>query len=687
MAEVASMSTSSVEMKPQEDVSTQLFEFFLRIRHSYDFGSLFETIDEASDESELDTILGNLGEDNAQLGAHHALLKGQTPLHMAVIANRFWAVNRLLEAGAPVDATDCEGLRPLHFACRKGNIKIVNKLMSARADINVVSNYGVTPLGEACERGQKDVVSLLLISNADAQVTQEHERPPLQTAVKYGYTEIVELFLRKYHDIIDTTDNNGQTPLHIASQHESRTMVDLLLKYGANPALTDKEQRLPLHCACQYSSKSVVENLLWEEAARNRINAGDCQGQTALHYAATRVQDEICEILLRNGANIDTRDHDGRTPLMVAVQQGHFRNPSSVDSRTLSFESSLSDESDGCPEVVDFLLDNDAKLDLSDVKGNTVLHIAACQGSGDKVGMILDKMDGKQHSMTNSDGNTALALAFQRLRPTDIMRAMLEKLSIVDFGRDGEEEVAEEERVLFWAAESHDRHAMVPLILKKGKGLGQKPQPFGSESWTSIEWVAHREMPLLLWVLLINVPDGETEEGRKAALDRINRPATIIGHQAGHENDDASEDLGNDNQSPSKQLVRDILRDPNIFRPNSLPKSTSRKKEPLRPPVAGRKQPSALSDMEAAVVEFYELPETGDKCNTSALLRRFRPVKDVIYKDGPVKIMKEAKGALGGIFEKEALASSNEFTESRKLYARCNEQTPVFRWVHLPATN
>jgi len=43
---------------------------------------------------------------------------------------------------------------------------------------------------------------------------------------------------------------------------------------------------------------------------------------TPLHICARNNHSKICEILIRNGAEIDTKGHDGRTPLFVAIRNG-----------------------------------------------------------------------------------------------------------------------------------------------------------------------------------------------------------------------------------------------------------------------------------------------------------------------------------------------------------------------------
>ena len=51
------------------------------------------------------------------------------------------------------------------------------------------------------------------------------------------------------------------------------------------------------------------------------VNAANDQGQTALHFAAM-ASDDIVRLLAANGANLEAKDRQGRTPLDAALGVG-----------------------------------------------------------------------------------------------------------------------------------------------------------------------------------------------------------------------------------------------------------------------------------------------------------------------------------------------------------------------------
>ena len=71
-------------------------------------------------------------------------------------------VNRLLDAGIEVDATDKRGRTPLYYAAMAGHVEIVQALIAADAEVNARDNSDFVPLHGAAACGQLKAVELLL---------------------------------------------------------------------------------------------------------------------------------------------------------------------------------------------------------------------------------------------------------------------------------------------------------------------------------------------------------------------------------------------------------------------------------------------------------------------------------------------------------------------------------------------
>lgn len=111
--------------------------------------------------------------DSAMLGyeAVTALLTEAMPdtsmtLHPAALFGFEDQVNRLIECGANVNATDAEGRTPLHVASCSGNESIVRLLLDKGADINSRDQMERSPLTMAVDAGHESIARLLVEKGA-----------------------------------------------------------------------------------------------------------------------------------------------------------------------------------------------------------------------------------------------------------------------------------------------------------------------------------------------------------------------------------------------------------------------------------------------------------------------------------------------------------------------------------------
>ena len=121
-------------------------------------------------------------------------------------------------------------------------------------------------------------------------------------------------------------------------------------------------------------------------------------GQRGLHLAAMTNQRKIAAELVKAGAEVEARDHLGRTPLLQAARSGQ-------------------------PNMIDFLLRNRADIKAQDKEGNTVLHLAAEGISADTIIALIER--GADVSARNKEGGTAIdvALAHGNRAMAELIRA------------------------------------------------------------------------------------------------------------------------------------------------------------------------------------------------------------------------------------------------------------------------
>jgi ankyrin repeat protein len=115
----------------------------------------------------------------------------------------------------------------------------------------------------------------------------------------------------------NTIDPSGRQGLFLAVQEGSLKAAEALVAWPKTDVeWHNAKGESPLMIACLKGYKDLVRKLIARDAAVNKT------GWTPLHYAATKGQLEIMEILLDESAYIDAESPNRTTPLMMAAMYG-----------------------------------------------------------------------------------------------------------------------------------------------------------------------------------------------------------------------------------------------------------------------------------------------------------------------------------------------------------------------------
>ena len=119
-------------------------------------------------------------------------------------------------------------------------------------------------------------------------------------------------------------DENGYTPLMLASEWARTEIVKKLLEYGADPNAQTKIGYTTLMYASMWRGRTEIVKLLIEAGADP--NAKDKFGDTLLLYVSRIGETEIVKLLLADPkTNINAKDEDGNTALMLASMRARAR--------------------------------------------------------------------------------------------------------------------------------------------------------------------------------------------------------------------------------------------------------------------------------------------------------------------------------------------------------------------------
>jgi ankyrin repeat protein len=160
------------------------------------------------------------------------------------------------------------------------------------------------------------VLMLLAGTTAAAAATSE-----VADAAMRGDREAVRAALARKADV-NAAQVDGTTALHWAVERDDVELAELLLTAGARVSTRTREGVMPLQLAAINGSASMVDRLL--KAGADANGSLTPAGDTAVMMAARTGAIGAIRVLVEAGANVNARETwGGTTALMWAVSEGH----------------------------------------------------------------------------------------------------------------------------------------------------------------------------------------------------------------------------------------------------------------------------------------------------------------------------------------------------------------------------
>ncbi|MEO8256305.1 MAG: ankyrin repeat domain-containing protein [Acidobacteriota bacterium] len=261
------------------------------------------------------------------------------------------------------------GWTALMYAARDGAAGAVGMLADQKADLNLQDPDGTTALMLAIINAHFDTAAVLIDKGADPNVVDSTGTAALYAAVdmhtlgpmlsrpapklvdKLDAADIVKMLLAKggnpnarlkrpiigrHHTPTgDASLGEGATALARAAKSNDLELMRMLFDAGADPRLTLKDRTTvgmiasaggavvgAYAAAIPVTEASSLEALKLCVQHGVDINAFNSNGGTALHSAAARGANSLVTYLAEQGAKLDMKDKQGRTPLDVALGVG-----------------------------------------------------------------------------------------------------------------------------------------------------------------------------------------------------------------------------------------------------------------------------------------------------------------------------------------------------------------------------
>ncbi|XP_065890705.1 transient receptor potential cation channel subfamily A member 1 homolog isoform X2 [Dysidea avara] len=404
--------------------------------------------------------------DTPDIEVNKSNLQGYTPLHYASAGKKTEIITMLLDKGADLFSKTARGYIPIHIACQKGSSEILEHLITKSPSekqqqmLEAKDNNGNTPLLLAAEAQSQAAFNLLQTTyKCDSNAKTNCGDTVLHKFAK-NYDAMLNPQLledTQYLTMMDGGNSARDSPLHIACQRGHWKTAVVLIEKNADFELKNAVGNTPLVVAIAGGKREVVlhmlqainkvKNMTYKEIlnlpTRNNntiiqwaiesdhtvlveavlqidlhlATESDCDtGKTLLHIAASSGALCTTKILLNNKhvcELLQSADVDGKTPLMLAAQNGHLEcvkvlhdpdgNMMMCSSDTDGPNSGLNivDKDgytalhlaclNGHDSVVKYLCTCNADLEACEGEGGTPLSCAASQGHKHIINYLLEQ--------------------------------------------------------------------------------------------------------------------------------------------------------------------------------------------------------------------------------------------------------------------------------------------------------
>jgi ankyrin repeat protein len=178
-------------------------------------------------------------------------------LYRAVHVGDINQLERHLHWGADVNAPDPDGNMPLHVASARGRLIVARMLLDGGAEVDARNRDGQTPLYVALMNGRTQLAQMLVQRGA-----QFDPDGLLREVARNGVADrdVIRYLVANGGDI-NSSDKNGDTPLHLAVRQGERVVAKHLIDQGADVNALNQAGEAPLDIAIRRDDSDITQLL------------------------------------------------------------------------------------------------------------------------------------------------------------------------------------------------------------------------------------------------------------------------------------------------------------------------------------------------------------------------------------------------------------------------------------------
>ncbi|KAL4924098.1 ankyrin repeat-containing domain protein [Aspergillus undulatus] len=208
-------------------------------------------------------------------------------------------------------------------------------------------------------------VQRLLGEHGDADILgarDKDENNALMVAARFRCDEVLKLLLPHSNGVDTSRNKDGDSSLHLALYSGKESTARLLMQYTSDVNMRNSSYATPLAIAVQFQSATIVRELI---DRGGDIACIDFKKQSLLHHAVRRGDEAIASVLLEYNSPRTLENYAAQTPLSVGVRAQRAG-------------------------IVRLSLDNGASVDERDGEGHTLLMNAVLAGSLKMAKVLID---------------------------------------------------------------------------------------------------------------------------------------------------------------------------------------------------------------------------------------------------------------------------------------------------------
>uniref|UniRef100_A0A0K0DPW3 phospholipase A2 n=1 Tax=Angiostrongylus cantonensis TaxID=6313 RepID=A0A0K0DPW3_ANGCA len=263
--------------------------------------------------------------------------EGKYPLHLAIEMHRLKIVRRMLKLGADASVKDINvfllflGLNVLHFCLPFFMLFPLFQLLwefdECHGLINQTNNEGYAPVMLAIRAANPRCFATLLNFGAELSMRVQGRNPLFEAMQSKGKNAELVPIIEASPDLVKERDSSGNSALHVAMY--KTPLMGLLFLKCKEVELNAKNNagQTPLHIFTHklrilllFDFQGEIGLMITLLSYCCDIDAQDNDGNTALHIAVSKKNNEATRLLLCLGANPNLTNSNDETPRHLAAR-------------------------------------------------------------------------------------------------------------------------------------------------------------------------------------------------------------------------------------------------------------------------------------------------------------------------------------------------------------------------------